>query len=46
MVTTGLDIIRYAKYKVRFKSSKIGYQIGVNYILVENLKKRFKELRD
>lgn len=46
MVATGLDVIRYAKYKVRFESSKTGRQTGVNYILVEDLGKKFKELRN
>jgi hypothetical protein len=46
MVVAGLDIIRYIKYKVHFESSKTGRQTGVDYILVEDLGKKFKELRN
>lgn len=46
MVETGLDVMRYAKYKVRFESSKTGRQTGVDYILVKDLEKKFEELRD
>ena len=46
MVETGLDVMRYAKYKVRFESSKTGRQTGVDYVLVEDLEKKFEELRD
>jgi hypothetical protein len=46
MVATGLDVMRYAKYKVRFESSKTGRQTGVDYVLVEDLGKKFEELRD
>jgi hypothetical protein len=44
MVIIGLDIIRYTKYKVYFKSSKTGRQTGINYILIEDLGKKFEEL--
>jgi hypothetical protein len=44
MVITGLDIIRYIKYKVYFESSKTGYQTGINYILIKDLGKKFEEL--
>lgn len=46
MVTMGLDVIRYIKYKVRFESSKTSRQIGVNYVLIKDLGKKFKELRN
>ena len=46
MVETELDIIRYTKYKVRFESSKTGRQTGVDYVLAEDLEKKFEELRD
>ena len=46
MVITGLDIIRYTKYRVCFESSKTGRQTGVDYVLVEDLGKKFEELRD
>jgi hypothetical protein len=46
MVATGLDVMRYAKYKVRFESSKTGRQTGVDYVLVEDLEKKFEALRD
>jgi len=46
MVITGLDIIRYTKYRVYFESSKTGRQTGVDYVLVEDLGKKFEELRD
>lgn len=46
MVTTGLDIIKYAKYKIRFESSKTGRQTDIDYVLVENLGKKFKELHN
>ena len=42
----GLDVIRYTKYKVCFESSKTGRQTGINYVLVEDLEKKFKELRN
>jgi len=42
MVETGLNVIRYTKYKVRFEISKT----GVDYVLVEELEKRFEQLRD
>jgi hypothetical protein len=34
------------KYKVRFESSKTGRQIGVNYILIKDLGKKFEELHN
>ena len=46
MVATGLDVMRYAKYKVRFENSKTGRYTGVDYVLVEDLGKKFEELRD
>lgn len=46
MVETGLDVMRYAKYKVQFESSKTGRQTGVDYVPVEDLEKKFQELRD
>lgn len=42
MVETGLDVMRYAKYKVRFEI----FKTGVDYVLVEELEKRFEQLRD
>jgi chromosome segregation ATPase len=45
MVETGLGVMRYAKYKVRFESSQTGRQAGVDYVLVEDLEKKFEELR-
>ena len=44
MIITGLDIIRYTKYKVYFEKSKIDYQIDVDYIFIKDLEKKFKEL--
>ena len=41
-----MDVIRYTKYRVCFESSKTGRQTGVDYVLVEDLGKKFKELRD
>jgi hypothetical protein len=35
-----LDIMRYAKYRVRFESSKTGRQIGVDYGFMEDLGKK------
>jgi hypothetical protein len=46
MVAAGLDVMRYTKYKVRFESSKTGRQTGVDYVLVEDLGKKFEELRN
>ncbi|KAF4624576.1 hypothetical protein G7Y89_g13594 [Cudoniella acicularis] len=46
MVETGLDILRYAKHKLRFGSSKTGRQTGVDCIPVEDLEKKSEELRD
>ena len=46
IVETGLDVIRYTKYKVRFESSKTGRQTGIDHVLVKDLEKKFKELRD
>ena len=42
MVETRLDVMRYAKYKVRFEI----FKTGVDYVLVENLEKRFEQVRD
>jgi DNA repair exonuclease SbcCD ATPase subunit len=46
VVETGLDVMRYAKYKVRIENSKTGRQTGVDYVLVGDLEKKFEELRD
>ena len=46
MVETELDTMRYAWCKVRFESSKIGRQTGVDFFLVEYLEKNFDQLCD
>jgi hypothetical protein len=46
IVATGLNVIRYAKYRVRFESSKTSRQTGVDYVLIEDLEKKFEELCD
>ncbi|CAD6446229.1 2a454805-7ebb-4649-95af-311ffb030764 [Sclerotinia trifoliorum] len=45
MVNTRLEVLRYAKHKLRFENSKIRPQESVNYVPVEDFTKKFEELR-